>query len=72
MARTAPREKPGHQGYHISSDYMWIMRDSENLLWLPSEYRPWCSGVAGSTVAIGCASGRVLMITFRAEGPFDG
>ena len=52
------------QGYGLSSDGIWIMYNSENLLWLPLEYRPLKSIVTASTVAIGCASGRVLIFNF--------
>ncbi|KAK3316465.1 hypothetical protein B0H66DRAFT_295583 [Apodospora peruviana] len=51
------------QGYGIGSDNRWIMRGLENWLWLPPEYRPGSSAVAGSIVAIGCLSGRVLTMT---------
>src|SRR5208282_3964702 len=56
--------KPRCQGHGLSSDGTWITCNSENLLWLPSEYRPLTSVVTGSTVAIGCASGRVLIFNF--------
>ncbi|KAI1103269.1 hypothetical protein F4804DRAFT_235568 [Jackrogersella minutella] len=58
-----------YRGYGISSDGTWVTRDSENLLWLPPEYRPLNSAVAMSTVAIGCASGRVLLLHFSANNP---
>ncbi|KAK3937284.1 hypothetical protein QBC46DRAFT_224647, partial [Diplogelasinospora grovesii] len=58
------QESLRRQGYGVSSDGNWITRGSENWLWLPPEYRPACSAVAGSTVAIGCASGQFLIITF--------
>ncbi|KAK4108026.1 hypothetical protein N656DRAFT_784549 [Canariomyces notabilis] len=53
--------------YGISSDCRWITRDSENWLWLPPEYRPRCWAVAGSTIATGCDSGRVLIMTLPAD-----
>jgi WD40 repeat protein len=52
------------QSYGLSPDGIWITCNSENLLWLPSEYRPVTSAVMASTVAIGCASGRVLIFSF--------
>jgi WD40 repeat protein len=61
---TIPDQKPRGQGCGLSSDGIWIMFNSENLLWLPSEYRPTMSAVRASTVAIGCASGRVLIFNF--------
>ena len=63
-----PPRQPRRQGYGISPDGTWILRDAENILWLPPEYRPGCVGVAGSTVAIGCRSGRVLILGFAADG----
>ncbi|KXX78527.1 Vegetative incompatibility protein HET-E-1 [Madurella mycetomatis] len=53
-----------HQDYGISSDGRWIMRGSENWLWLPPEYRPVCSAIAPSTIVIGSSSGRVSVIAF--------
>jgi WD40 repeat protein len=50
-------------GYCIRSNRFWITWNGKNILWLPSEYRPGCSIIREGTVAIGCASGRVLLIT---------
>ncbi|CAP61094.1 uncharacterized protein PODANS_3_640, partial [Podospora anserina S mat+] len=58
---------PHYEHYGISSDYRWITRASKNWLWLPTEYRPNCSAVAASRIAIGCMSGRVLIIIFPAD-----
>ena len=55
------------QGCGLNSDGIWTTWDSENLLWLPTEYRPLRSAVSASTVAIGCASGRVLIFGFSVE-----
>ena len=46
------------------------MYRGQNVLWLPPEFRPQCSAVARSTVAIGCLSGRVLLFTFADELPW--
>ncbi|KAJ4305589.1 hypothetical protein N0V90_001120 [Kalmusia sp. IMI 367209] len=54
-------EVPRYLGTNLSADNMWIKHASKNLLWLPSEYRPSCSSVCGSTVAMGVGSGRVWM-----------
>ncbi|KAH8646283.1 hypothetical protein BX600DRAFT_484853 [Xylariales sp. PMI_506] len=59
-----PQQSLLHQRYGLSSDMTWITKGLENWLWLPPEYRPTCSAVAVSSVAIGCASGRVLIMTF--------
>ncbi|KAF5701324.1 NWD1 [Fusarium mundagurra] len=54
-----------HFDWGISSDGVWIVKDGKGMLWLPSEYRVTGSAVMGSKVAIGCRSGRVLMMKFR-------
>jgi WD40 repeat protein len=54
----------GQNGYGISTDNVWIVQNGRNLLWLPPEYRPRESKVAGSTIAIGCNTGRVWVIRF--------
>lgn len=56
-----------YTGYRVSQDGTWITWNGENLLWLPSEYRPvsrqnWAA--CGTTLVIGCASGRVLFFGF--------
>ncbi|KAH7119392.1 WD40-repeat-containing domain protein, partial [Dactylonectria estremocensis] len=53
-----------HYGYGVSTDGIWIVKDRKRLLSLPLEYRAIKSAVAGSTVAIGCHSGRVLVMQF--------
>ncbi|GKT50172.1 vegetative incompatibility protein HET-E-1 [Colletotrichum spaethianum] len=68
---TSAMETPRFHSYAISGDGMWITRNSVNLLWLPPEYRPTehsaVSAVAGSTVGIGYASGRVLVFRFSED-----
>lgn len=60
------------QGHGLHLDKMWVMWNSDNLLWLPSEYRPpehrtrsW--SMLGSSMAIGCGTGRVLIFTFKLD-----
>ncbi|KAG8664370.1 uncharacterized protein FPOAC1_013708 [Fusarium poae] len=53
-----------HSGYGISTDNIWILKDRKRVLWLPPEYRSSVSAVEKSTVAIGCRSGRVLVMKF--------
>ncbi|RKK76434.1 Vegetative incompatibility protein HET-E-1 [Fusarium oxysporum] len=48
----------------ISIDGIWIVKDGKGVLWLPREYRVEESAVVGSAVAIGCRSGRVLVMKF--------
>ncbi|KAL5371372.1 hypothetical protein DPSP01_014308 [Paraphaeosphaeria sporulosa] len=43
----------------LSSDRIWIKRAGDNMLWIPSEYRPSCSSVCGTIIAMGAGSGRV-------------
>ncbi|KAH7112703.1 hypothetical protein EDB81DRAFT_590839, partial [Dactylonectria macrodidyma] len=53
-----------HSGWGISTDSVWIIKDGKGILWLPREYRVMKSAVVGSSVAIGCRSGRVLVMKF--------
>jgi WD40 repeat protein len=57
--------------FGISEDRRWIASYGKNLLWLPVEFRPTkltLSGtpvaISGTTVAIGCALARCLIIQF--------
>ena len=58
---------PLQQYYGVSSEGRWITRGSENWLWLPPGCRPGDWAVSASTIAIGCQSGRVLIMTFPAD-----
>jgi hypothetical protein len=44
----------------------WVTWNAQNLLWLPPGYWAICFGISlsGSTVAIGCKSGKVIVIGF--------
>ena len=46
----------------VNIDGEWIMKNGENLIWLPSGYRPLRSAVFKSIIALGCRSGRVIMM----------
>ncbi|KAK4450281.1 hypothetical protein QBC34DRAFT_297268 [Podospora aff. communis PSN243] len=50
----------------ISADREWVTHGIEKrrLLRLPVEYRPTCVATTGSDMTIGCASGRVLVLSF--------
>jgi WD40 repeat protein len=50
----------------ISISGPWIIWNTQNLLWIPTDYRPGSVNISpsGSIVAIGCASGRVFVIEF--------
>ena len=67
MPPTTTTETLCRQDYGISPDGMWITRGSENWLWLPPGYRPACSAIAASTIVIGCATGRVVIMTFSTD-----
>ncbi|KAJ4137189.1 hypothetical protein NW768_002770 [Fusarium equiseti] len=56
-----------NQGYGISSDKTWIVKDDTKMLWIPKKYRPWVSAMVGSTVIIGCFSGYVYRMTFLTD-----
>ncbi|GKT48338.1 vegetative incompatibility protein HET-E-1 [Colletotrichum spaethianum] len=58
----ASSRKPFIHGYGIGFDRTWIVKDGKRFLWLPTDYRPVESDVAGSRVALGCSSGRVLWV----------
>ncbi|CAN9079598.1 unnamed protein product [Alternaria alternata] len=51
--------RPLHVGTGFSSDRIWIQHAGNNLLWVPSEYRPSHSSVSGTMVGVGVGSGRV-------------
>ncbi|KAK1970749.1 hypothetical protein LY78DRAFT_627386 [Colletotrichum sublineola] len=51
-------------GIGLSRDRCWITWNGQNLLWLPVEFRSSETAVRGSTVVIGCASGRVIVFRF--------
>ncbi|KAK1987242.1 WD40-repeat-containing domain protein [Colletotrichum cereale] len=67
--RTVAAETPRSYSYEISADGVWITRNSVDLLWLPPDYRSRIWAVAGSTVAIGCETGRVLLFRFLQDEP---
>ncbi|KAF2802631.1 uncharacterized protein BDZ99DRAFT_401349, partial [Mytilinidion resinicola] len=52
-------QSPQCHGLALSADRVWIIYNSENLMWLPSEYRPSCSAMSGNIVSIGVGTGRV-------------
>ncbi|RKK75498.1 Vegetative incompatibility protein HET-E-1 [Fusarium oxysporum] len=53
-----------HSDWGISTDGVWIVKDGKRMLWLPPDYRMMAKAQVGSTVAIGCRSGRVLVMKF--------
>ncbi|ORX95176.1 WD40-repeat-containing domain protein [Clohesyomyces aquaticus] len=51
-------DRTDYQGLGISSDCMWITYDSENVLWLPSEYQSSRFIVSKNRIGIGTSHGR--------------
>lgn len=43
--------EPVHHGYHLCSEGIWIMRDSERVLWVHPDYREAVDRIAGPVVA---------------------
>jgi hypothetical protein len=58
----ALNQTPNWSGYGLHPNRSWITRNGKKILWLPPEYRPLSSIIRDHTIAIGCASGRVLLI----------
>ncbi|OAG06512.1 HET-domain-containing protein [Paraphaeosphaeria sporulosa] len=48
----------------VSSDATWISCDSQNVLWLPTEYRPYCSAMSNTCVGLGTRSGKFWICYF--------
>ncbi|KAK1589766.1 Quino protein amine dehydrogenase, partial [Colletotrichum navitas] len=51
-------------GIGLSRDRCWITWNDQKLLWLPVEFRYGETAVRGSTVVIGCDSGRLIVFRF--------
>jgi WD40 repeat protein len=60
-------QNPRYQGWALSSDRAWIIYNSTNRVWLPSEYRPSCSAVLGTKIGIGVGSGKVWIYDFKVD-----
>ncbi|KAH7395241.1 vegetative incompatibility protein HET-E-1 [Phaeosphaeria sp. MPI-PUGE-AT-0046c] len=45
----------------LSLDSIWIKHNSENMLWIPSEYRPSRSAISETVIGVGNGSGRVWL-----------
>ena len=56
-----------YYGWAVSSDGEWITYNSENWVWIPSEYRPSCSAVSRETIGIGVGNGKVWMSNFKVD-----
>ncbi|KAF6806138.1 hypothetical protein CPLU01_15929 [Colletotrichum plurivorum] len=55
------------QRHMLSQQDAWITNRSQNILWLPPEYRASSHAEDGSKIAVGCQSGRVLLLCFKSE-----
>jgi WD40 repeat protein len=60
-------QNPRYQGGALSSDGAWITYNSENVVWLPSEYQPSRSAVSGKIIGIGVGSGKVWICNFKVD-----
>jgi WD40 repeat protein len=58
----APSEPSLPRGIFVKGQ--WLATEMENILWLPPEYRPWCTDVHKNAVGLGTTSGRVLIFEF--------
>ncbi|OAP64881.1 hypothetical protein AYL99_00853 [Fonsecaea erecta] len=61
-------QNPQYEGVGLGLNGDWITCNSQNIIWLPSEYRPQSSAVSGRTMAIGAGSGKVWMCELQRTG----
>jgi WD40 repeat protein len=60
-------QQPVSQGAAVSLNRTWVSNNAQDMVWLPTEYRPGrpaCSAVSGSCVGIGTGSGKVWFCRF--------
>jgi hypothetical protein len=50
----------------LSNQSTWVVWDSSDVIWLPPAYRG-LPAVMGSTLAVGCPSGRVYLLRYSPE-----
>lgn len=61
---------PQQVGFGLSEGDSWITHNGVNILALPFDYGPRCSSamtVSGSTVVLGCVTGRILILKFSKD-----
>ncbi|KAK4248937.1 hypothetical protein C7999DRAFT_30627 [Corynascus novoguineensis] len=63
---TKPHD-PERQAYGLGQDRSWITCNGQNVLWLPSGYRPGCVTLKKRIISVGCSSGRVFVIGFSRD-----
>jgi WD40 repeat protein len=51
----------------LASDGEWITYNSENWLWLPSEYRPSCLAFSGNLIGVSTTSRKVWICSFTVD-----
>jgi WD40 repeat protein len=56
-----------HPIYTVDKSKRWVTQNGSRILRLPWDYRPSDVATQGSTLAIGTAAGRVMIITFRSD-----
>jgi WD40 repeat protein len=71
QGNTAEPVHPLHVGTGVSSDRKWIQYAGDNMLWVPSEYRPSCSSVSGTMVGVGVGSGQVWICSIDLRRTFN-
>jgi WD40 repeat protein len=57
-------QQPVSQEVAISLNHTWISNNAQDVLWLPTEYRPLYSAMSGRCVGIGTGSGNVWFCRF--------
>ena len=43
----------------------WVTEETENILWLPPDYRATCAAVWNGVVVLGHSSGRISFLEFE-------
>ncbi|PSN59261.1 WD40 repeat-like protein [Corynespora cassiicola Philippines] len=54
-----------YQGVALDAAGTWITHNSQNIIWVPLEYRSSCQAVLGNVIAVGVGNGRVWMCEIR-------
>jgi WD40 repeat protein len=65
LLNSSEPQSPQYQRQGLSAGGMWITYRSENLVWMPSEYRPSTSVVSGKMIGIGVATGKVWICNIQ-------
>ncbi|XPS92035.1 hypothetical protein M3J09_001441 [Ascochyta lentis] len=67
MSDEKESQLPRYVAAGLSPDRSWLMCQDKCVLWLPPDYRPYCTAVSGNSVTVGCASGRMLIVRIVPE-----